>query len=70
MARLIIFAGIVLVIVGLCWPLLGGLIDRLGFGRLPGDIIVESERSKFFFPIVSCLVLSAVVSLLFWMIQK
>jgi len=70
MARLIVILGIILVLVGMFWPQISGLFEKSGFGRLPGDITIEGERSKFFFPIVSCLVLSAVVSFLFWLIQK
>lgn len=70
MARLVVILGIILIIAGVFWPQISGLIDKSGFGRLPGDIQVEGERSKFFFPIVSCLVLSAVVTFLFWLIQK
>ena len=74
MARLIIIVGIILIVAGLFWPQVSGLLnqlgDKLGFGRLPGDISIEGERSKFYFPIVSCLILSAVVSFLFWLIQK
>lgn len=74
MARLIIIIGIILILVGLFWPQISGTVNqfggKFGFGRLPGDISLEGERSKFFFPIVSCLILSAVISLLFWFIQK
>ena len=59
--------------------LVGGLITLVGallffsgklpfrFGRFPGDIIHRGEHSTFYFPIVTCLVLSAVLSLLFWL---
>jgi len=52
--------GLVLVVVGLLWPWLG----RLGLGRLPGDIVIERENLRFYFPIVTCLVVSGVVSLI------
>ena len=70
MARLIVIVGIILILAGIFWPQISSLIDKSGFGRLPGDIQIEGERSKFFFPVVSCLVFSAVISLLFWLIQK
>ena len=70
MARLIIIIGIALVLVGLFWPVLSGLFDKLGLGKLPGDISVEGEHSKFYFPIVSCLILSVVLSVIVWIIQK
>lgn len=61
MGRLLISAGILLVIVGLV-IVLG---DRLGIhlGRLPGDIRIEGRRGGFYFPIVTCLLISAVLSI-------
>ncbi len=51
-----------LVIAGACWPLL----SRLGLGRLPGDIAVTGEHGSFYFPIMTCILVSAVLSLVFW----
>jgi hypothetical protein len=48
--------------VGLAWPWL----SRLGLGRLPWDIVVEGQGGGFYFPIMTCIVVSVVVSLLFW----
>ncbi|MGE3930953.1 MAG: DUF2905 domain-containing protein [Hyphomonadaceae bacterium] len=59
-ARLFIFAGIVLILIGLLWPYL----SKLGLGRLPGDIAIRRENVSFYFPIVTCLVLSAIATLL------
>ncbi|MGR8947046.1 MAG: DUF2905 domain-containing protein [Gammaproteobacteria bacterium] len=70
MARIIILIGLLLVLIGLFWPVLSGLFDKLGIGRLPGDISVEGEHSKFYFPIMSCLILSVVLSIIVWFIQK
>ncbi|MCC7343107.1 MAG: DUF2905 domain-containing protein [Bryobacterales bacterium] len=47
---------------------LGGLLGKLG--RLPGDIVWKGESSTFYFPIVTCLMLSAVLSLLFWWVSR
>ncbi len=63
MPRLLVIAGLLLVAAGLLWP----WIVRLGLGRLPGDIAIKSEHGAFYFPIVSCLVVSAVISLIFWL---
>src|SRR6202008_4323296 len=60
MSRWFIGIGLVLVMVGLLWPWLG----RLGLGRLPGDIVIERETFRCYFPIVTCLVVSGVVSLI------
>ena len=64
MGRLLINAGILLVIVGLA-IILG---ERLGIriGRLPGDIRIEGRRGGFYFPIVTCLLISAILSLISW----
>jgi hypothetical protein len=64
--RILIVAGIVLLVAGLLWPLL----SRLGIGRLPGDIVVERENVRFYFPIVTSIVISVVLSLLFWLFRR
>jgi hypothetical protein len=63
MARGLILAGLVLVALGFLWPLIG----RLGLGRLPGDIVIRGEHGGLYFPIVTCIVISLVLSLLFWL---
>jgi Protein of unknown function (DUF2905) len=66
MARWLIIAGVVLIVLGLAWP----LIARLGLGRLPGDIHVEREGYSFYFPIVTGLIVSVVLSLILWFLRK
>ena len=68
MGRLLINAGILLVIAGLV-IVLG---DRLGIhlGRLPGDIRIEGRRGGFYFPIVTCLLVSAVLSAVAWFFSR
>ena len=66
MSRFLITLGIVLVVAGLAWPLLA----KLGLGRLPGDIHIEREGFSFFFPITTGLLVSAVVSLVLWLLRK
>jgi len=63
MQKLLILGGIALVIAGLAWPLL----SRLGLGRLPGDISIQDEHGGFYFPVMTCLVVSVVLSLIFWL---
>lgn len=60
--KLIIGIGVVLVVVGIIWHF-GGKFFNLG--RLPGDIVVEKENFRFYFPIVTCIVISVVLSLIF-----
>jgi hypothetical protein len=68
MGRLLINAGILLVVVGLAVV----LSERLGIplGRLPGDIRLEGRRGGFYFPIVTCLLVSALLSLIFWLFSR
>jgi H+/Cl- antiporter ClcA len=63
MARWLIIAGLVLVVVGLVLHYAPGVFSW--FGKLPGDIRIESERGKFFFPITSMVIVSVVLSALF-----
>lgn len=60
MQRFLILAGIVLLAVGLAWPLLA----RLGLGHLPGDIHIERENFSIHFPLMTSIVVSLVASLL------
>lgn len=66
MARFLITLGVILVVAGLAWPLLA----KLGLGRLPGDIHIEREGFSFFFPITTGVLISAVVSLILWLLRK
>ncbi len=65
-SRALILIGIAIVALGLLWPWL----SKLGIGRLPGDIVVQREGFSFYFPIVTCLILSVVASLLFWLFRR
>jgi len=66
MSRFLITLGIVLVIAGLAWPFLA----KLGLGRLPGDIHVEREGLSFYFPITTGVIVSAVISLVLWLLRR
>ena len=59
MARFLIVLGLASLVIGLLWPYL----SRLGLGRLPGVIVIERDDGAFYFPIVTCLLLSLVFSL-------
>jgi hypothetical protein len=62
MMRFLIALGLVLIVLGVLWPYL----SRLGLGRLPGDIMIERPGGTFYFPIVTCLILSIAFSALMW----
>jgi hypothetical protein len=66
MQKLLIVLGLALLAVGLLWPWL----RRLPFGRLPGDIHVVREGFSFNFPIVTCLIISIVVSIVLWFFRR
>jgi hypothetical protein len=66
MQRLLVTMGVILVAAGLLWPYL----SRLGLGHLPGDIAVRGEHGGFYFPIVTCIVISVVVSAIFWLVGR
>jgi ribose/xylose/arabinose/galactoside ABC-type transport system permease subunit len=66
MQRFLIVVGLVMIAAGLAWPWL----RNLPLGRLPGDIHVVKEGFSFHFPIVTCIVISLVVSLLIWLFRR
>jgi hypothetical protein len=65
MVRWLVAIGLVLVVVGLLWPWL----SKLGLGRLPGDIVIEHGNFRFYFPIVTCLIISVVLSFFLWLLN-
>ena len=65
MARFLIVLGLVILVVGLLWPYL----SRIGLGRPPGDIVIERDNVTFYFPIVTCLLLSVVLTLAMWLVS-
>ena len=67
MGRLLIASGLVLVSVGLLL-LLGEKVGWLG--RLPGDIVVRRGNFSFYFPLATCLLISVILSLVFWLFRK
>jgi hypothetical protein len=66
MQRALIFIGALLIVLGLAWPWL----SRLGLGRLPGDIRIETESGGFYFPIVTCLIISVALTLILWFLRR
>ena len=66
MSRTLILIGLLLVAVGLLWPWL----SKLGLGRLPGDILIKRDNFVFYAPLASGLVLSIVLSVIFWLFNR
>ncbi|HEY7748110.1 MAG TPA: DUF2905 domain-containing protein [Aestuariivirgaceae bacterium] len=66
MSRWLIFFGLGLVVLGLVWPLLA----RLGLGRLPGDIVIERENFRLYLPLATSLIISLVLSVVLWFINR
>jgi hypothetical protein len=66
MTRFLVVLGLAIVVAGLLWPYLG----QLGLGRLPGDIVIQRENMTFYFPLMTCLLVSALFSLVFWVVNR
>ena len=62
----LIIIGVLFILIGLLHPFL----KDLGLGKLPGDVIVKKENSSFYFPIVTCIVVSVVISLILMFFRK
>jgi len=67
LGRTLLIFGAILLLVGAFFFFGGKLPFRLG--RLPGDIVHRGENTTFYFPIVTCLIVSIALSLLFWLIN-
>ena len=67
LGRLLLSVGAMLILIGALFYLGPKLPFRLG--RLPGDIIHRGEHGTFYFPLVSCLVISVAISLILWLIN-
>ena len=68
LGRLLLSVGAMLILIGALFYLGPKLPFRLG--RLPGDIIHRGEHGTFYFPLVSCLVISVVISLILWLFNQ
>ena len=66
MARVLIVLGALILAAGLLWPYL----SQLGLGRLPGDIVIERGNTTLYFPLMTCLLISVVFSLIFWVADR
>jgi hypothetical protein len=66
MAKWLITIGIILVVVGLLWP----LFAKLGLGGLPGDFKVERKGFTFYFPLTTSIIVSLVITLILWIFRR
>lgn len=67
-AKILIGIGIILIVAGMAWQF--GWIQSLKLGQLPGDIRIEKENFKFYFPITTCLLVSGIIFLIRWISTK
>lgn len=63
MGKALIISGVVLIAIGIAW-MLG---ERMGLGRLPGDILIERGGTRIYIPIATSLLISVVLSLVLWL---
>ena len=61
MQKILIILGIIILVVGILYP----YIKKISLGQLPGDLVFKSENSTLFFPIVTCIIISVVLTILF-----
>ena len=66
MAKWLITIGIILVVLGLAWPLLA----KLGLGSLPGDIKLERKGFTFYFPVTTSILISLLITLILWIFRR
>jgi hypothetical protein len=65
-SKMLVAVGLVLVVLGLLWP----WISKLGLGRLPGDIVIERENFRFYFPITTGILISLLLAILLWLFRR
>lgn len=66
MAKWLVTIGVVLIVLGVLWPLLA----KLGLGSLPGDIKFERKGFTFYFPITTSILVSLVITLILWIFRR
>jgi hypothetical protein len=66
--RLLITAGLLLILIGVFVTFAGRLPFRLG--RLPGDIYIHGKNTSFYFPLATCILLSVIFSLVMWLVRR
>jgi len=66
MQKNLIYLGLAVILLGLCWPWL----SKLPLGRLPGDIVIDRPGLKVYIPVTTMILVSLLVSLLSWLFRK
>jgi hypothetical protein len=66
MSRGLIIFGLVLIVLGLLWPLLA----KSGLGRLPGDIVIERGNFRLYLPLATSLIISLLITVVLWLINR
>jgi len=66
MTRFLIVLGLAIVVIGLLWPYLA----RIGLGRLPGDLVFQRDNVTLYVPLMTCLLLSLLFSLILWAVNR
>lgn len=66
MSRNLVIIGILLIVIGIFWP----WMQKIPVGRLPGDIVIRRDNFSLYLPIATCVVISLIVSFLFWLFRK
>jgi hypothetical protein len=66
MQRILVISGVLLIVAGLGWRWIG----NIPFGHLPGDIHIVRQGFSFHFPVMTCIVISVVLSLLIWLVRR
>ena len=66
MTRFLIVLGLAILVVGLLWPYLA----RIGLGRLPGDLVIHRDNVTLYVPLMTCLLLSLLFSLILWAVNR
>lgn len=66
MQKTLVTIGLVILLVGLFWP----VISKLGLGRLPGDILVKREGFTFYFPLATSIIISVALTLIIWWFRR
>ena len=68
LGRMLVFVGGLLLVLGLVLILAGKM--NLPIGRLPGDIVVRGKNSTFYFPLMTSIVLSVILTLVLWVVNR
>jgi Protein of unknown function (DUF2905). len=66
MSKFLILLGVILIVIGVLWSVLG----KLGLGRLPGDILIERDNVRVYIPITTSILISLVLSFIFWLFNR